>query len=77
MAPIPATWLRKNAFHVWPDPGRRLAILLGDRRLRDLDPELEQLAMDARCAPQWILHTHTPDQTVDLDRNLGPAATGA
>ena len=28
MAPIPAAWLRKNVFHVWPDPGRRLAMYL-------------------------------------------------
>ena len=27
-APIPDAWLRKNVFHVWPDPGRRLAMYL-------------------------------------------------
>src|SRR5262245_41736975 len=28
MAPIPAAWLRRNVFQVWPDPGRRLAMYL-------------------------------------------------
>jgi hypothetical protein len=33
--------------------------------LSDLDPELEQFAMDAQRTPQWVLRTHTPDQTAD------------
>ena len=58
-------------------PGPTLGHVLGDRRLHDLDPEFEQFAMDARCAPQWVLSTHSPDQTADLSWYLWPAATGA
>src|SRR5882757_7967664 len=46
--------------------------VLGDRRLGDLDAELEQFAMYARCAPQPIGQAHLPDQPADLHRNLWP-----
>src|SRR5712672_3044584 len=36
--------------------------VLGDARLRDLKPELEQFAVDAWRAPKWIFDTHPPDQ---------------
>src|SRR5258708_5106790 len=39
----------------WPAP---LDHVLGDARLRDLKPQLEQLAMDARSAPKRILNAH-------------------
>ena len=51
--------------------------ILGDRRLRDVDPELEQFAMDSRRAPQPVGQAHVADQTPDLDWNLWPAATRA
>jgi len=34
----------------------------GHRRLRDIKPELEQFAVDAWRAPQWILDAHPPNQ---------------
>src|SRR6202035_4033594 len=40
--------------------------VLGDTRLRDLKPELEQFAADARRAPKRILHAHPPDQYAQL-----------
>src|ERR1700739_2438162 len=40
--------------------------VLGDARLRDLKPELEQFAVDAWRAPKWILHAHPPDQSAQL-----------
>src|SRR6202011_3604022 len=36
--------------------------VLGDARLRDLKPELEQFAVNAWRAPKRILHAHPPDQ---------------
>jgi hypothetical protein len=41
----------------WPTLGH----VLGNRRLRDLDPQLQQFAMNAWCAPQGVLLTHPPD----------------
>jgi hypothetical protein len=37
-----------------------------DRRLADIDAELEQFAVDARCAPEGVGSTHPVDQVVDL-----------
>jgi hypothetical protein len=36
--------------------------VLGDARLRDLKPELEQFAVDAWRAPKRIFDVHPPDQ---------------
>src|SRR5258708_7836729 len=36
--------------------------VLGDARLRDLKPELEQFAVNAWRTPKRILHAHPPDQ---------------
>src|ERR1700726_4286822 len=36
--------------------------VLGDARLRDFKPELEQFAVDARRAPMRIFDAHPPDQ---------------
>ena len=43
---------------------------IGDRRLADLDPELEQLGMDPGRAPEWIGQAHLADQTPDFERDL-------
>jgi hypothetical protein len=40
--------------------------VLGDARLRDLKPELEQFAVNAWRAPKRILHAHPPDQRAQL-----------
>jgi hypothetical protein len=47
--------------HPWLGGPRRL-IVLGDARLRDFKPELEQFAVDAWCAPKQIFDAHPPDQ---------------
>src|ERR1700677_2600078 len=44
--------------------------VLGDARLRDLKPELEQFAVDARRAPQRIFDVHAPDQYAQLRFDL-------
>src|SRR5437870_4495559 len=40
--------------------------VLRDARLSDLEAELEQLAMNARRAPQRIFHAHPPDQCAQI-----------
>jgi hypothetical protein len=48
--------------------------VLGDARLRDLKPELEQFAMDARRAPKRILDAHPPDQLAEVRLELRPTS---
>ncbi len=51
--------------------------VLVDARLRDLKPELEQFAVDARRTPKQILRAHLPDQRAQfrLDRWSSSPAT--
>src|SRR3974390_3828379 len=51
--------------------------VFGDARLRDFKPELEQFTMDARCSPQRVLDTHSPDQGAQFRVNLRPPSKGA
>src|SRR5258705_3951217 len=37
-----------------------------NRRFGNIEPQLDQFAVDARSAPAWILGFHTPDQLADL-----------
>jgi hypothetical protein len=43
---------------------------LGDARLCDLKPELEQLAVDARRSPKQVLDAHLPDQRTKVRIDL-------
>src|SRR4029450_2858827 len=61
IAAIASAWLRRNVLQCW------MAVLASDhvrrnRRLGNFEPELQQLAMDSRGAPQWVLSAHTPDE---------------
>src|SRR5260370_19147496 len=63
-----------------PSLGRRSTSLdhvLRDAGLRDLEAELEQLAMDARRTPQLIFRAHPPDQRAQIRGDLRPASKGA
>jgi hypothetical protein len=40
--------------------------VLGDVRLRDFKPELEQFAVDAWRAPKGIFDAHPPDQSAQF-----------
>jgi hypothetical protein len=51
--------------------------VIGDGRLRDLDAELEPLAMDPRRTPNGIGSAHLPDQVSKVLRDPRPAAPGA
>jgi hypothetical protein len=44
--------------------------VLGDARLCDLKPELEQFAVNTRRAPKRVLHAHPPDQRAQLRFDL-------
>src|SRR5450631_3783710 len=46
--------------------------VLGDARLRDLKPELEQFAVDARRAPKRIFDAHPSDQRAQIRLDLRP-----
>lgn len=46
--------------------------VLRDARLTDLDPELPQLAMDSRGAPEGIGLRHRADQRAHFGRDAGP-----
>src|SRR5215831_16982684 len=47
----------------WPTPFDHV---LGDARLRDLEPQLEQFAVNAWRAPKRIFDAHLPDQYAQL-----------
>src|SRR5712671_56836 len=51
--------------------------VLGDGRLCDPDPELQQFAMDAGRTPQPIGQAHLPDKAADLPWYLRPTAPSA
>src|SRR5260370_23645076 len=60
-----------------PSLGRRSTSLdhvLRDAGLSDLEAELEQLAVDARRSPQWIVNTQVPDQRAQVRVNLRTAS---
>src|ERR1039457_3589485 len=44
--------------------------VFGNARLRHIEPELEQLAMDTWRSPQRILHAHPPDQRAEIRLDL-------
>ena len=46
--------------------------VLGDTALADVDAELEQLAVNPRCSPEWVLTTHGPNQRAHLFRHGRP-----
>src|SRR5258705_12071612 len=51
----------------WPPPFDHV---LGDARLRDLKPELEQFAVNAWPAPKRVFDAHPPDQRAQLRVDL-------
>src|SRR5262245_36855320 len=51
--------------------------VLGDAGLSDLEAKLEQFAMDARRAPQQIVHAHPSDQRPHIRVDWRPASEGA
>jgi hypothetical protein len=66
MAAMSGAWLRKKVRHPWLGRCPPFDHVLGDARRRDLKPELEQFAVDARRAPKRIFDAHPPDQRAQL-----------
>src|SRR5258708_3854431 len=58
----------------WPSPFDHV---LGNARLRDLKPKLEQFAMNTRCSPKRIFDAHPPDQRAQLRLDLWPPSPWA
>src|SRR5262245_52333497 len=48
--------------------------VLGHRRLCYREPELEQLAMNARCTPKPIFNAYLPDQCPQICGDLRPTS---
>src|SRR5205823_14729166 len=69
MAATSGAWLRKKVRHPWL-AAPVVHHVLGDARLRDLKPELEQFAVDAWRAPKRIFDAHPPDQYAQLRVDL-------
>jgi hypothetical protein len=51
--------------------------VLGDRRLADLDTELEQFAVDPRRAPERVGAAHLPNQVTNLALHRRPPGSRA
>jgi hypothetical protein len=60
------TWLARNVRQVWGRRGAPLREQPGDTALGHVDAELEELAMDARSAPQGVRGGHPSDEGLDL-----------
>ena len=54
-------------------PTLDLTVFCGDAGLPYVDAELDQFAVYARCAPQWVCNAHLPDQPPDRGRHPGAA----
>ena len=46
--------------------------ILADAGFTDVDAQLEQLALNARCSPQWIFATQSADQFSNVFGNRRP-----
>ncbi len=79
IAPMPDAWLCRKVFQVCDRPRPPLAMYLAtvNRRLRDLDAELEKFVVDARRTPQPIGQAHLPDEAADLPWYLWSTAPSA
>jgi hypothetical protein len=74
MAAMSGAWLRKDVRHPWLGGPASPDHVLSDARLRDLKPELQQFAVDARRAPKRIFDADPPDQHAQLGVDLRSAS---
>jgi hypothetical protein len=72
MAAMSGAWLRKSAIPGWV--AAPFDHVLGNARLRDLKPKLEQFAVDAWRAPKRIFDADPPDQHAQLGVDLRSAS---
>jgi hypothetical protein len=74
MAEMSGAWLRKKVRHPWLGELLPFDHVLGDARLCDLKPELEQFAVDAGRAPKRIFDADPPDQHAQFGVDLRSAS---
>jgi hypothetical protein len=60
------TWFARNVRHVCEEGIPAPQHVFADAGLPDVDAQLEQLAVDARGAPERILSAHATDEISDL-----------
>jgi hypothetical protein len=74
---IHGSQLRHVILQEGPPPWRRGRVspgqVLRHGRLRHIEAQLEPLAVDRWCAPEWIRLTHLPDQRAEVRRHRRPA----
>src|SRR5229473_4068221 len=51
--------------------------VLGNARLSDLKPKLEQFAMNTLCSPKRVFYAHPPDQPAKIRLDLWPPSSRA
>jgi hypothetical protein len=74
MAAMSGAWLRQEGPPSLAGWLPSFHHVLGDARLRDLKPELEQFAVDAWRAPKRIFDADPPDQHAQFGVDLRPAS---
>src|SRR5207245_2229683 len=65
---------RPPALGRWP---RAAAHIPSDRRLSDIEAELEQLTMNAWRTPEWVRTAHLANERAELSQDLRSANTVA
>ena len=65
---------RSPALRWWP---RVAAHIPSNRRLSDLEAELEQFTMNVWRAPEWVRAAHLANERAQLSRDLRSANTAA
>src|SRR3977135_267863 len=71
IAAMSGAWLRKKVFPSLTGRSTTLDHVLGDARLRDLKPKLEQFAVDARRPPKRVFDAHPPDHRAQIRPDFG------
>jgi len=74
---IEASWGRDWSGSALGLRGRRFPVaaeVLGDGRLGDLEAELAEFTVDARCAPERVGRVHLPNQCSEVRIDGGPAS---
>jgi hypothetical protein len=74
-ATMTVIWFRKKLRQVGEGAFGRRRQIPSNGGLTDLDAEVEQFAVDARCAPERVVEAHLPDQVAYFVARLRPSGT--
>src|SRR5215471_16832130 len=66
------TWFSRKVRQVWEGGFVAAHQVLAHARLANVDAELEQLSVNPRSAPEWILAAHLPNPCAHLLRHGWP-----